>query len=327
MENRVGREKRLFHDRMGAAIGSGGRAEPSISSSWTDKYANFPEGGFDPSDSATRYQPFVDRAEKEKEGPPPPRRMATEPLGAGAFAERRPSGEKGLEGQRLIRRRDTNSYGGTSAPFLPFGASGAASAPPSSEADAAEGKALTFSTFYEEYCSGLFYILTSTFLVGTVCAWGSLSFLLWNIFPKMVVPVLAFAVSCSFATFASIRPAPSPNPAELNSPAPAAGARDHYTRLHGAARLRHAEAGRGDCPPAAQPRQGRRAAWRNPPRGEATQAQREARRRDTRREHIWPLPSALTAAAAAARAAPDRIARREPRRRARVLRRRPSRRG
>ena len=59
---------------------------------------------------------------------------------------------------------------------------------------ATSGPPLNFGIFYREHCTTLAWVVTYSFVVGVLCAWTSVWFLLWNQFPHFYIPVYCFGI-------------------------------------------------------------------------------------------------------------------------------------
>jgi hypothetical protein len=89
-----------------------------------------------------------------------------------------------------------------SVPFLDETASVRARRPPppsrtlteAALGDPSQRHLLNFSIFYREYCGWLSAVCSWTFVIGTLTAWVSVWFLLWDQFPQLYVPVVGFAL-------------------------------------------------------------------------------------------------------------------------------------
>ena len=176
VERLLGSEKQEFHDRVGAAIGSGPKqgvpTSPRSEAAAGKGKIHFgvqmqPVGGRSPTvtadssddDDAHSYARFVDPTARYAPVEPP-----------------RP--------RPYVRGTTLNSG------WAVRGAR-AATAP------------LNFSNFYREHCGWLDKWVTWSFVVGVLSAWISTWFLLWNQLPHILLPVVGFAILAIIALLIS----------------------------------------------------------------------------------------------------------------------------
>ena len=159
VEEALGAEKRRFHAKIGAAIGSG------------------------PKQARDRRR--LDRWPTSMPKPSGPNGSAVPMLNVASEAsEREPINGQGNGGNN----------GTAAAPSPPESDHGRETPTPPAAMVPASHAPLNFGFFYNEYCALLAATVVASFVVGVLCAWVSVWLLLWNQFPHFYVAMLAFAV-------------------------------------------------------------------------------------------------------------------------------------
>ena len=215
-EEVLSKEKRRFHAKMGAAIGSGPR-EARQRHSNDVAWKTFPSGLIgrlrpERGGSAYGYVPPRPPPSLGERLPPAVARRA-KPGDMLAPAPEETDSESSDSYQAFAEASPPSSETGTPSDMPPTPPRVSHAPPPllhgagsDDDNDAGDGlpqrlrllgspqAPLNFGIFYSQHCRWLAMAVTWSFVIGTLSAWSSVWFLLWNQFPHLIVPIISFAI-------------------------------------------------------------------------------------------------------------------------------------